>query len=283
MPEEGTNSRTLIDFVNEHLSKASVLPLMDQTAARIHQMVQSDACDIREIERLVVSDPGLTGPLLRISNSPFFGGIEKVVTVRDAIVRLGVKKVSDLVMVVSQQKMYRLRDPHLQGVVRHLWSHSVACAAGSDWLVRKLGLREVQEQAFLAGLLHDVGKLLLLRVVDDLRGGEDDRFTLSSPVVFQVLDELHASQGYALMREWNIPEVYAEIVRDHHVPSLDESNPLLAVVRLVDLTCNRLGIGIHGKQDIDVATRAEARCLRMSEVGLAELEVHLEDAMQLAS
>ena len=118
-------------------------------------------------EQVIRQDPTLTGELLRLSNSSFFGGIEKVVTVRDAVMRLGIKQVAELVILSGQKRYYQLKDPLLGSFVERLWRHAVGCGIGSDWLASKLRLGEVREEAFMAGLLHDVGKLLLLRVIDD--------------------------------------------------------------------------------------------------------------------
>ena len=84
------------------------------------------------------------------------------------------------------------------------------------------------------------------------------------------------------MQAWNIPETYGEIVLRHHDEECPEHEPLLGVVRLVDTLGNKLGIGLKGKVDVNVAASPEAQWLRASEVALAGLEVHLEDALQLA-
>ena len=88
--------------------------------------------------------------------------------------------------------------------------------------------------------------------------------------------------GAQLLETWGIPEVYAEIVRDHHVDELDEGRPLLSVVRLADQACARLGLSLVGDPGIELATLPEVHALGISETLLAELEIKLEDAMNLA-
>lgn len=282
MSQDG-RATSLEEIVAKHLASNEIsLPLFEGTSSKLQSMVASDDFEIEEIAKLIQSDPSLAGELMRLSNSSFFGGIEKVLTVRDAIVRLGVKQVADLVILSGQRRHYRLKDPQLHEFVERLWHHAVCCAIGADWLASKLNLEEVREQAFMAGLLHDVGKLLLLRVIDDLKTEGKLPFEPSATLVQQVLDGLHASQGYALMQQWNIPAAYADVVRDHEEPEVDDRNLLLQIVRLVDRACNKEGIGLRGEEPIDLAARPEVTSLRVTPVLLAQLEIRIEDAMDLA-
>jgi len=282
MSENGGGG-SLEEIVAKHLaSNETSLPLFEGTSAKLQALISSDDYDVEAVAKLIQSDPTLTGELMRLSNSSFFGGIEKVLTVRDAIVRLGVKQVAELVILSGQKRYYRLRDAKLNEFIERLWRHAVACAIGSEWLARKLNLDEAEE-AFMAGLLHDVGKLLLLRVIDDLKSEGELPFEPSETLIQQVLDGLHAAQGHALMAQWNIPDAYADVVRDHELPEVDERNLLLQIVRLVDRACNKQGIGLRGEEPVDLAARPEVTNLRVTPVLLAELEIRLEDAMELAS
>jgi HD-like signal output (HDOD) protein len=277
-----TRDRSLAEIVEERVASGEVeLPVFDRTALRIRQMIEKGEYDPAAVEKLISSDPALTGTLLRHANSSFFGGIEKAVTVRDAIVRLGVKQVAELVILSTQKREYRLKDPELNELSDQLWRHAVGCGIGAQWLAKKLNMNKHLREAFLAGLLHDIGKLLLLRVLDDLAQSKEFDFQPSQELVLELLASLHAEQGALLMQHWNIPGIYAEVARSHHDQDFDEGSALLALVRLVDAACNRLGIGIRGETEVNVAATAEAQQLHASEVVIAELEIRLEDAMQL--
>ncbi len=276
-------TRTIVEIVQEYLAGGRAeLPVFDRTSTRLLEMLREREFDIMAVERLVVCDPALTSSLLRMSNSTFYGGLEKVVTVRDAIVRLGIKQVANLVIMSGQKRNYELRSPGLQRLSKGLWRHSVGCAIGTQWLAQKLRIEGVIDNAFLAGLLHDIGKLFLLRVVDDIMQSRRYRFRPTEALVIDLLQSMHAAQGYDLMCRWNIPEVYCNVVRDHHLEELDEGDQLLLCTRLVDHACNRLGIGLAGEVPVELATLPEARALCCTEVVCAELEIRLEDALKLA-
>ena len=163
-----------------------------------------------------------------------------------------------------------------------LWRHSLGCALGTKWFAEKTGYRELAQEGLLAGLLHDIGQLFLLKVLEDVQASEP-QLSLSKPVIFEVLQHMHVEQGAILMQHWNIPELYGEIVRQHHDETYDTSNALLLMVRLVDMACKKAGIGLHHDPSLVLATTAEAQALGAKEVVLAELEIMLEDAMTLSN
>ena len=93
-----------------------------------------------EVERLILSDQVLVAEVLRAANSPFFGGLSMVHTVRTAIVRLGLKQVAQLALMASHRSTYEAKDPILRNMIRVLWGHASATALAANWLVRRLGV-----------------------------------------------------------------------------------------------------------------------------------------------
>ena len=273
---------TLALIVDEQITSGRIeLPVLDQTAIRIQEMMSEGVYDAVAVEELVGSDPTLSSSLLRHANSSLFGGIAKVVTVRDAIVRLGVKHVAQLVLLSSIGKQYELENEAFQSLGAPLWRHAVATGMGARWLATRYLEDRVQE-AFLGGLLHDIGKLLLVRVLDDLVSRKVIDFVPSQDLVSQILDGLHCASGATLLQHWNIPDVYVDIVRTHHDEEYRENDALQSCIRLADMACNRVGIGVQPPSDISLAASVEAQRLRASEVALAELEIMIEDSMELA-
>ncbi len=271
------------EIVDAHIAaNRTELPVLDETAVKVQKLVQSEDYDASLLEELIREEPVLTASVLRLANSSFYGGLSQITSVRDAIVRLGSQKVSSVVIAVTQRESYQMRDPKLQSLVSKLWHHSLACAIGSVWLAERLDRKELADHAFMAGMLHDLGKLLLLRVIDDLQQVDSD-FDPPLPLVNEMLASMHAANGATLMRNWNIPEIYVEIVARHHDPNFGDDESLLTIVRLVDLACNKIGVGIDARPDAKVASSAEAQVLGVSDVLAAELEIRLEDAAGVAS
>jgi HD-like signal output (HDOD) protein len=276
------SNESLIDIIdNLIVSRKVCLPVFDATAARIQREIGNPEPDLRIIEKLIVSDQALTAEVLRMSNSSFYKGLTQVSTVRNAIVRLGINEVSNIVTMITHENHFHSRDPHLNHILRKLWQHSVGGALGANWLAKHCGLNAVASQAFFAGLLHDVGKLFVLTVIDELiQSGKIDQAP-SAALLKEAMDSLHPGHGATLMKHWNLPDIYARIASDHHREDFERENMLLVIVRLADKACNKLGMGLKADQSAALATAEEAELLHISEVELAQLEIMLEDSQVL--
>jgi HD-like signal output (HDOD) protein len=214
-------------------TKKVKLPVFNSTALRIQKEIAKEEPDGRLIEKLIVSDQSLTGEVLRVSNSSFYKGLSQVATVRDAIIRLGIKEVSNIVTLIT-----------LQHNLGKLWRHSVGCAIGASWLAKQTGFQAISHETFIAGLLHDVGKLFILKVIDDMKTTGELENAPSDTVMGEVMQNLHTDQGYLILNHWNLPEKYCQVARDHHAEEFDYNDFLLVLVRLANHICHKMGIGL---------------------------------------
>lgn len=275
--------KPLVERIEELLESGEIsLPVMDKTALQIHAEVNRSEPDMNRIEKLVTYDQTLTAELLRVSNSAFFRGLRRISTVRDAMVRLGTDRMAEIVLLMTQSRNFSSRSPLVKSFMKTLWHHSVSCAVGAHWLARESGHNALTHEAFVAGLLHDIGKVFLLRVIDGVIMSEDGGSLVNEPLVMEVMDSLHTTYGARLMADWNLPESISMVVRDHHDMDFDQHQPLLALVRIIDMVSNKLGLGFRKEQFYVPSMTAEADMLGLDEIKLAELEVYLEDSHSLA-
>jgi putative nucleotidyltransferase with HDIG domain len=248
-------------------------------AIRLQQVLHKPNFSIDEVTQLITADQGLSSQVLRVANSAFYAGLSKVTNIREAIVRLGSQEVANIAMMATQADVYRSTDPLFSATMQTLWQHALGCAVAAKWLAAKVGYATMAQEAFLAGLLHDVGKLFLLKVVEELSTSGRLQIPMSASLINEVLNSMHVEQGYTLMKRWNMPELYSDIVRDHHLPDLPGGNTLLAIVRLVNLCCNKLNIGMRPDADLVLYATAESQFLGAKEIVLAELELVIEDTL----
>jgi HD-like signal output (HDOD) protein len=275
--------KSLVDIIHERVSSQALqLPVFHHVALKLMNVLAKEEYSIAQVAQMIIEDQALSSHVLRLANSAFFGGLSKVTTIRDAIVRLGARQVTNVVTVVTQSQQYCTKDKTLAAYMLTLWKHSLGCALGTKWFAEKTGYKELAQEGLLAGLLHDIGQLFLFKVLEEVQASEP-QMTLPTPVIVEVLQHLHVEQGTMLMQHWNIPELYGEIVRQHHAETYDTSNTLLLMVRLVDMACKKVGIGLQHDPSIVLATTAEAQALGVKEMVLAELEIILEDAMTLSN
>jgi HD-like signal output (HDOD) protein len=179
-------------------------------------------------------------------------------------------------MLAAQRQAFTARHPFLNEVMHKLWQHTAASAGTCRWVAIKCGYHELAENAFLAGLLHDLGSLVVLKVLDEI-SASGEMAELTSPVILEVIDSLHTQYGYEVMQSWELPPQYAEVARDHHLSTADSANVLLQIVRLVDGACRKVGIGmIHDPEQV-LEAMPEAQALGIKDVHLAEMEIELEE------
>ncbi|MGE3541644.1 MAG: HDOD domain-containing protein [Candidatus Tectimicrobiota bacterium] len=276
-------TKSLVEIIHERIHADAVqLPVFHHVALRLLNILSKEDFSIAQVAQMITEDQALASHVLRMANSAFFGGLSKVTTIRDAVVRLGARQVTNIVTLVTQSYQYRAKDKLMAAYMQTLWKHAMGCALGAKWFVDKIGYKDLAQEALLAGLLHDIGQLFLLKVLDDIQASEP-QVQLSKQVIFEVLQQLHVEQGTILMQQWNLPDMYAEVVHQHHEETYDTSNTLLTVVRLVDMACRKVGIGIRHEPSLVLAAEPEAQILGAKEVVLAELEIMLEDAISLST
>ena len=276
-----TENRSLVELINEHLAGNRVeVPVFHAVAIKLQQVLHRQNFSIDEVTQLIVADQGLSSQVLRVANSAFYTGLSRVTNIREAIVRLGAQEVANIAMLATQGEVYRSTNPLFQRTMHLLWQHALVCAIAAKWLAGKVGYAAMAQEAFLAGLLHDVGKLFLLKVVEELGASGRLGVQASPALVSEVLNSMHVAQGCALMQRWNLPEIYRDVVRDHHLPDLPTGNTLLAIVRLVNQCANKLNVGMRPDPDLVLFATAEAQFLGAKEIVLAELELVIEDSLQ---
>ncbi len=276
---------SFIDIITNHIESGNmVLPVFSSTAMRVQQELVKKDPDLNLIAKIITVDQSLSSQVLKIANSAFYKGLAEISTIRAAIVRLGMQEIGRITLFAAARNQFRSGDPLLNKTMKQLWQHSLGCAMGANWLARRCKLDELGGHAFFAALLHDVGKLFVLIVLDELKK-QDREMQITEALLFEAMTSLHAEHGYNLMRGWNMPELYCKTVRDHHIIDFDHKDMVLILVRLSNIVCTKLGIGIRSNatKELIPSTTVEATLLNLSEIDLAELEIMLEDTRVITS
>lgn len=273
-------SISLLDMVAEYAASEMLnLPVWPKVAQELSAKMADENSSTNDIAAIIAKDQALAGQMLKLANSAFFAGLNRVRTIRESIMRLGVNQVYNCLVAGGQKDFYVSRDPLIGGYLQVLWKHALATAKGSQWLLRKTGYPELADEGFLSGLFHDIGKLLLLKVLETIRSENQD-IEISESFVDEILDSMHVEQGYTLMNEWSIPEVYSNVAKHHHDEEFDSADPLLMVVRIVDQVCAKTGLSLKPDLTLVTATLPEVHAMSIKEIVLAELEVVIEDALE---
>lgn len=275
--------RSLLSMIEQRIASGDFcLPARGRASVELHALASDPDFDMSRVVALITADAALTGEVLRVANGALYSGLAKVCTVQEGIIRLGSARVFQLAVQTCEKQQYRARSPVLTALLEPLWLHSMGVANGAAWLARKLGYRDLEQTAFVGGLLHDVGKLLLVKVIDDIFAAEQGGVVVTENLVREILDSAHTSSGYELAKAWELPDEYGRIIRDHHLEDLSQSGTLINLVALANKGCRRLGLGTTHEPSLVLAVTDEAATLGAGDIVLAQLLVSLEDVLKEA-
>lgn len=277
-----STDKPLIELIKEHLQgDLQGLPVFNTVAVKLQQMLARRDFKIDDIIDMVSEDQSLASQVLKVANSSYYAGLSSIATIKDAIVRLGAQEVANMVMMASQYEMYHSENEYLNSSMQKLWIHSLACATGAKWLAKKAGYVNLAAESFMGGLLHDIGQLALLKVLDDIHRNKESKAPFSNTLISEILDRMHGDVGYQLMKSWSLPEAYSSIAVNHHKDDYDGNDILLVIVRLSDKACKKVGKSLHPDASISLVASTEAQFLATKEITLAELEIIVEDSGEL--
>lgn len=266
------NQEKIFAQLNKSLeSEQGGLPIFSAVSVRLQLELIKDEPDLKLIERLISEDQSLASTILKLANSTLLGGISQITTMHSAIMRLGISEIMHVVCVDINNNLFSSPDPQIDELMKKLWTHSVASAYGAAMLAGMVDCGVVREEAFSAGLFHDIGKLLILKVIEKKK-----KFykILDMPRedLLESIAKLHAKHGHLLMERMKLPKMYPLVAREHHAKKIDPDNPLVVIVRLANLVCHKLGIGITQAPDIDIMATEEAAALELTALSLFKLE-----------
>jgi HD-like signal output (HDOD) protein len=208
--------------IDEIIGKVDDLVSLPGVFVRINEMIESQESTAAEIATVLSQDPGLTARLLRIANSPFYGLSKEVDSVSRAITIIGTQRLRDLVLATCAVEAFE-GIPNELVTMDDFWAHSLYCALISKQLAEQAGMQE-SDSLFIAGLLHDIGQLImfrelpseslqvLLRELDQV--SQPDQATSEQ----EILGFDHARLGGAVIAHWQLPPVFVEPISLHHEP-----------------------------------------------------------------
>ena len=189
------------------------VPLLPQTASQVLASCNETACDSRHLANLIQRDPALAGHVLSVANSAAYAPREPIVSLAQAISRLGFRVICDIALAVALKgKVFTVKGR--EDRVRTMWGHSACAGAWAKEIAR--ARRKNVEGAFLCGLLHDVGQPAVLQASLELfakHHREPDEGVLDAWTI-----EFHAKVGALMLERWNFPQWMAASVRHHHAP-----------------------------------------------------------------
>ncbi len=252
----------LTPTLEQVVSQAGDISAIPTVARRALEQLDAPEGSPIEVGETLAHDPVLAARILKVANSALFGAPRGITSLHQAVTLMGFRTTRDLVLLASLRAAYR----RFGLPERLLWSHSIACGIGARHLARAFA-PECLDDAFICGLLHDVGKVVLLNEAPDAYAAvmkrADAAKEASVTAERAILGYTHAELGATVAEQWHYPAIIRDVVRLHHAEderlAASGDEHVVRVVALVDLAntaCKVLGTGyMSARADL----RLEAR------------------------
>lgn len=261
------------EAVEAAIRSISHIATLPEITLKIIELVEDPASTAHDLHNVIGRDPALCARILKVVNSAFYGLPRQIGSINRAIVLLGLNAVKNIAIATSLNKLFRGGELCPAFSARDLWSHSIATAAGGKLISDQLKLN-LPDEAFLAGLVHDIGIMVemqairqgLIEVFAQLEiDSEGNPKRDMRELERSLLGADHQSFGAGLCDAWKFPKSFSYVTGHHHDPfELPENSRLLSlVVHVADRVAGQTGLGF----------RADLRSLDVSEDVLAALRL----------
>jgi len=214
-----------MSYADRLFSHVRSLPCLPPVLVTAMQVIRDPAASAAELAAVIRKDPGLSAEVLRLVNSSFYGFRRRIGTVTEAVTLLGFSPVRHLLVAAAVLDLLDVEES-VEFSPARFWEHAVATGLLAAELAGGAG-RDQREELFLAGLLHDVGKLIEYQLLRrEFMAVLSLARTAEIPICLaedQLLGVTHEAVGGFLADEWRLPEAVRQAIRHHHAPELAET------------------------------------------------------------
>jgi putative nucleotidyltransferase with HDIG domain len=237
------------------------LPVLPAVLKDIRFVIDDPDSTTKDLEEAIRTDAVLSLRVISEANSPFYGGTEKIDSLHLAVQRLGYQETINIVNAIANRDLYSTEDKRLETLMEKLWLHSFATAHAAKAIAEKLELPDT-EIYFFMGIIHDIGKVLLVKVLGDAYHYDN---ILDIDDLIDTIRKLHANLGGAVLKRWGFPEDHIRIAVKHPGPRFTpDTEQSILIVNLASYLADSMEYGIHDIE-VPVSDLDSARLLEIDE------------------
>lgn len=265
--------------------KLDDIPAMPFVVSELMSLIADPNASIQKVCDLISADAAITSKILQVSNSPFFGCSREVTSLRNAVVIMGFNTIKSIVITFSTRKVFKRK-----GLMEQLlWEHSVGAALAAN-LIAKHNKKVPPEEAFIGGLLHDIGKDIMNHC-DNAKYEEVMKQVYNEGVDFietenDIFGFSHLDAGVIAIKKWKLPKSIEYAIKYHHDTSLVEDlstteKNYISIIALANLFCIKKGIGRReGEESLDLAETIPAKDLGLDKEIIDKLLITFEQSYE---
>jgi HD-like signal output (HDOD) protein len=262
------------------------LPTLPIVYLNLQKAMTKSSVSAREISSIVEQDQSLTTKLLRVVNSAYYGFPGRISTLGRTIVLLGFNEVKHVALSISVMKAFQGVNADNGFDIAQFWRHAIGVAVCSGIFAKRIGpsLCASHEEAFVAGLLHDIGKIVEDQFIHDkfsevVKSSKDEKISIHEAEL-RVFGFSHEMTGEFLASTWNLPKELCAVCGFHHTPLAKKSEkmlfPIISVVHFADIFATVLGLGNGGDPFVMLPVKD---CWNTLGIGIEDLEPIAEECI----
>ncbi|HQE81767.1 MAG TPA: HDOD domain-containing protein [Candidatus Hydrogenedentes bacterium] len=270
------------EILNRLRKAADDLPLLPEVCQRVVSLAHDPLSTMTDIAEAINQDPVIATKLLRLANSVAFGGLHEITSLDQACARLGVREIVRTVQAIAYSGLYRAAKPSQRETLQALWRHTVAASQAAYEIARQKCPEEADEM-FLAGLLHDLGAVVLINIIARSPVTLSSRLREEPTIAHEFEVKYHALAGIHVVLERNLPNTFAFTTyfhpRPQHVPVPQSRTPVL-IVRMAERVAEACGYAFDGGDEPLGADDPEAAELGLSSEDLERVQTRVHEAVE---
>lgn len=245
VPEHLTTEKGVLEYITCDIE----LPTLPTVFMKINETIMNPKSSARDIADAISLDTSLSARLLKIVNSAFYGFPSQIDTLTRAVAIVGTKQLSILAFGIKIISMFESISSDTIDM-KSFWKHSIACGVISRIIAGYKNIRNT-ERLFVAGLLHDIGRLILYSYMPAVALCALQKAKETSGLLYDMEHEImkldHATIGKLLLKKWKLPFSLEDIVAHHHIPQKSQNQLECSIVHLADIITNAIKIGTSGE------------------------------------
>ncbi len=259
------------------------IPVMPQVSYKVLNLLQNPEVSLNDIVEAIRDDQALAMTVLKVANSAYYAGLQEVKDLLTACSRLGLRTLANVVQMYASQNIFHSDKNELNTLLERLWKHSVATAHASNDLATAVA-QPHPEELFLAGLLHDVGYIILMQILYQSKSSNLSQILSSEELTREVLFQFHTLVSLFIFEKWEIPDEFALLALSHHDPAIvpiDELKTEAHILCLANLLAIKEGYSfLSSGQEILFLQHPSTHYLNLNDLKIASLRVDLCDKLQ---
>jgi len=281
------NAKPTDTLVNNAISQVGEIATLPEVTVKIIHVVENPKSTARDLHEIIRNDPALAARILKVVNSAFYGLPGQIASVDRAIVLLGLSAVKNIAIAASMTRLFQSGSAIEGFNPVEVWRHSIAVGVASRMISAAQGRPSVEE-SFLAGLIHDLGLLVVRQVyprkladiLTHLKSGQKNWCQLET----EVIGADHQAFGMALASKWRFPRTLCTAIGYHHNPQTlsTENRELPTLVYVADTLASRAGIGFSATSTGQQFDADALGVLHISQAQIDKITEELPSAVQTA-